>query len=949
MRTVRSRILSSCLLKVIAVAVFLFSVSNSFSAPSEPANNRNILRVVMDDNYPPYVFKGDNGQLKGIIIDQWNLWEKKTGIHVEISGMDWAEAQRKMQAEEFDVIDTMFRNEKRDQIYDFTKPYAVIPVPLFFHADISGIRGPRDARGFMVAAKAGGNVIDVLKKHGVTNIVEYPSYEKIIEAARDGKVKVFTVDRPPALYFLNKMRINDQFRETKPLYSGEFHRAVLKGRNDVLALVEKGFADITPAEYRSIDKNWMGTPISVVPYFRYIGYSVALVALFVSGLLVWLRMLKQAVSTKTQKLTESEERLSLALIASKSGIWDWNVKTGEMFFDSNYFTLAGYEPNEFDGSYDEWEKRVHPDDVDRAKKAIEDYLTGQSGSYVQDFRFKNRDGSWQWLLDQGKVIERDERGNPVRFIGMHTDITGRKEAEERSQASERRFKELIKNSSDSVTILDKNGVQIYVSNVVEKMLGYSPSELINIPVIKEMIHPDDQESVIAAFLTIINEGEGVAQYRHKHKNGSWVYLEAWGTNQLENPDIHGIVVNVRDITERKRAEEDRVRLEQQLLHAQKLESLGVLAGGIAHDFNNILTTIIGNAELALLRMKPESPGISNIHKIGQAATQAADLAKQMLAYSGKGKFVIEHLDINCLLEEMLHLLDVSISKMAKLRLNFASNIPAVEADATQIRQIVMNLVINASEAIGDNNGVITITTGCRDCDKIYLRDFWLDENIQEGAYVFIDIADTGCGMDRDTLAKIFDPFFTTKFTGRGLGMAAVQGIIKGHRGAIKVDSQPGKGTVFKILLPASSMPTETINRDSHTDDWKGEGKVLLVDDEETIRDVAKEMLQEFGFTTITANDGRDAIEIFKESSDIVFVILDLTMPNMDGEQCFRELKQINPDVKVIISSGFSEYEVTQKFTDSGLAGFIQKPYKLSVLKGAIQNIQKTETSFTHSD
>jgi CheY-like chemotaxis protein len=337
-------------------------------------------------------------------------------------------------------------------------------------------------------------------------------------------------------------------------------------------------------------------------------------------------------------------------------------------------------------------------------------------------------------------------------------------------------------------------------------------------------------------------------------------------------------------------------------------------------------------------MKPESPGISNIHKIEQAASQAAGLAKQMLAYSGKGIFIIENLDINCLLEEMLHLLDVSISKMAKLRLNFAPNLPAVEADATQIRQIIMNLVINASEAIGDNSGVISITTGCRDCDNSYLKNFWLDENITEGFYVYIDIADSGCGMSRDTLAKIFDPFFTTKFTGRGLGMAAVLGIVKGHRGAIKVDSEPGKGTTFKILLPASSTPTEIISRDSHTDDWKSEGKVLVVDDEESIRDVTKEMLQEFGFTTITANDGRDAIEKIKENPEIVFVILDLTMPNMDGEQCFFELKQINPDVKVIMSSGFSEHEINQKFAGSGLAGFIQKPYKLSELKDAIQKI-----------
>ena len=938
MRAVISRFLSGCLFKVIVVTAFLLSASNGFTAPSEPVKNRNVLRVVMDDNYPPYVFKGDQGKLKGIIIDQWGLWEEKTGIHIEITGMDWAEAQRRMQAGEFDVIDTMFRNEKREIMYDFTKPYAVIPVPLFFNADLSGIRGPEDVKGFMVAAKSGGNVLEILKKSGVTNVVEYPSYEKIIEAARDGKVKVFTVDRPPALYFLNKMGIQDRFRETAPLYSGKFHRAVLKGRSDLLTTVEKGFADITPAEYRAIDKSWMGTPVSSSPYFRYISYSLVIIAAIMIVMLVWLRLLRRAVSIKTKELSESKERLSLALNASKSGIWDRNVKTGKIYFDSNYFTLAGYEPNEFKYSYDEWEKRVHPDEVDRVKKAIEDYLTGQSGSYVEEFRFKNKDGSWQWVLGQGKIFERDEQGNPVRFIGMHTDITERKRAEEKLQASERRFKELIKNSSDSVTILNKDGEQTYVSDVVEKMLGYTPSKLINIPVINEMIHPDDQENVQAAFLTILNEGEGIAQYRHKHKNGSWVYLEAWGTNQLENPDICGIVVNVRDITERKRAEGERVRLEQQLLHTQKLESLGVLAGGIAHDFNNILTSIIGNAELALLRMKPESPGISNIHKIEQAATQAADLAKQMLAYSGKGKFVIEHLDINCLLEEMLHLLDVSISKMAKLKLNFAPNLPAVEADATQIRQIVMNLVINASEAIGDNSGVISITTGCRDCDKSYLKNFWQNESINEGSYVYIDIADTGCGMSKDTLAKVFDPFFTTKFTGRGLGMAAVQGIVKGHRGAIKVDSEPGRGTTFKILLPSSSVAIEIISRDGHTEDWKGEGKVLLVDDEETIRDVAKEMLREFGFTTITANDGRDAIEIFKENPDIVIVIMDLTMPNMDGEQCFHELKKLNPDVKVVMSSGFSELEVTQKFVGKGLAGFIQKPYKLSVLREVIQKI-----------
>ena len=550
MNAIKFRLIAACVFRVIALVTLLLAASGSFAAIPENTKNPKSIRVVMDDSYPPYAFKNEQGQLQGIIVDQWRLWEKKTGIRVDITGTDWAEAQRRMLAGEFDVIDTIFRNEKREGNYDFTKPYAQLDVPLFFHEEISGIRGPEDLKGFLVAVKSGDNSIDILKKRGVTNITEYPSYEKLIEAARDGKVKVFTVDRPPALYFLNRMGIQSRFRETAPLYSGEFHRAVLKGRSDLLATVEKGFAVITPAEYLAIEKNWMGTPISASPYFRYVGYTAAVIAVLVAGLLTWLGLLKRAVSIKTQELLENEERLSLALNASNSGIWDWNVKTGKVYFDANYFKLAGYEPDEFPHAHEEWEKRVHPDDIDRVKEAIEAYLTGKSSIYSGEFRFKTKDGSWMWILGQGKLFEYDEQGNPVRFTGTHTDIT-----------------------------------------------------------------------------------------------------------------------------DRKRAEEERLNLEKQLLHAQKLESLGVLAGGIAHDFNNILMAIIGNADLALMRLNPESPAVENLHRIEQAAAQAADLAKQMLAYSGKGKFVVENLDLNRLLEEMLHMLEVSISKKAVLRFNLHPTAP----------------------------------------------------------------------------------------------------------------------------------------------------------------------------------------------------------------------------------------------------------------------------------
>jgi PAS domain S-box-containing protein len=523
-------------------------------------------------------------------------------------------------------------------------------------------------------------------------------------------------------------------------------------------------------------------------------------------------------------------------------------------------------------------------------------------------------------------------GNLNQAIGQ------REQAEEALLVSERRFKSLIRNSSDSITILDKDGVQIYVSDVVEKMLGYTPAELINIPVLDEMIHPDDQQLTRSAFVKILQEGEASVQYRHRHKKGSWVYLEAWGSNQLENPDIGGIVVNVRDITDRMRVEEERMNLEKQMLHAQKLESLGVLAGGIAHDFNNILTAIIGNAELAIMRLKPESPVHDNLQRIEKAASRAADLAKQMLAYSGKGKFVVESIDLNSLVEEMGHMLNVSISKKVVLRYNLTPSLPAINVDATQIRQIIMNLVIKASEAIGDQSGVVAITTGCLECNEAYLQEFWLTDPIPEGLYVSLEIADTGCGMDKETLGKIFDPFFTTKFTGRGLGMAAVLGIVRGHKGAVKVYSEQGKGSSFKVLLPAGTKPAERFNGETINDNWRGFGVVLLVDDEETVRAIGGEMLKELGFDVVTASDGREALDLFKSRNDIKLIILDLTMPHMDGEQCFRELRQLNPNVKVVMCSGFSEHEVTQKFAGKGLAGFVQKPYKLSILREVIQKI-----------
>ena len=284
------------------------------------------------------------------------------------------------------------------------------------------------------------------------------------------------------------------------------------------------------------------------------------------------------------------------------------------------------------------------------------------------------------------------------------------------------------------------------------------------------------------------------------------------------------------------------------------------------------------------------------------------------------------------------MLEVSVSKKAILRYHFAAQLPPVEVDITQIQQILMNLVINASEAIGEKSGVISISTGAMKCDQDYLADTWLKQKLPEGIYVYIEVADTGCGMTSKTLECIFDPFFTTKFTGRGLGLAAVLGIVRGHKGTLKIYSEPGHGSTFKVLLPAAKgeAPNLVIS-DPAKKLWHGTGTILLVDDEETIRVLSKQMLERLGFRVLTAADGCEALTIFRaQQQEIVAILLDLTMPHMDGEETFRELQRIKTEVPVIMSSGYNEQDIAQRFDGKGLAGFIQKPYRMAMLSQTLR-------------
>ena len=409
----------------------------------------------------------------------------------------------------------------------------------------------------------------------------------------------------------------------------------------------------------------------------------------------------------------------------------------------------------------------------------------------------------------------------------------------------------------------------------------------------------------------------------------------------ESGRFEGVVCMARDITERKRAEEALLSLERQVQQAQKLESLGVLAGGIAHDFNNILMAVLGHAELALDEISPMSPARRSLTEIATAARRAADLCRQMLAYAGKSSIAPERVGLRDLVEEMAHLLKTAISKKAILNLNLERGLPPIEGDPSQIRQIVMNLLINASEAIGDRSGVITMAVGATRCDEEYLRKTELHDNLAPGLYVHLEVTDTGCGMDAETRSRIFEPFFSTKFTGRGLGLAAVLGIVRAHKAALKVYSEPGKGTTFKILFPALEEAVKGARPDevSPLADWRGKGTILLVDDEESLLALGARMLEHLGFTVLTAADGLQAVELYRERwKEIDLVLMDLTMPHMDGAEAFGELRRLNPDARVVLASGYSHEDVASRFAGKHLDGVLQKPYTLSKLREALAGV-----------
>src|SRR4051812_35246690 len=548
-----------------------------------------------------------------------------------------------------------------------------------------------------------------------------------------------------------------------------------------------------------------------------------------------------------------------------------------------------------------------------------------------------------------EALEREVLALRARTAELESMLDRLAEAEEQVLGARAQAQALLDNIPHMAWMKNRRGVFLAVNEGFARACGYPKTAILG-KTDRDIWPLEHAEKYMLDDQRMMASGEKLFVEERIVEGGDVKWFET-----LKSPirDVRGLVIGTvglaRDITDRKRAEEQRQVLERRMQEMQKLESLGVLAGGIAHDFNNLLVSVLTNAELALRALSGkahELEAAGRVTDIRNAALHAAELTNQMLAYSGRGHFDVRPVSLTELVLDMTQLLGASLSKKARVKYELMPELPAVQADIAQLRQVIMNLITNASDALGDRAGIIQVRTGTEQVPAP-LADLYGPIPLAPATYAFLEVTDNGCGMSEETRARLFEPFFTTKFTGRGLGLSAAQGIVRGHGGGIVLRTAVGKSTTIKVLLPCTETPTRpALSQPSEpVSSWTGSGLVLMVDDDPRVRAVTELLLRDLGFDVLAAASGRDAIREFELHADeICVVLLDVTMPDLSGDQVLDELRRRRADLKVLLCSGYAEEEMQERFSSRDMASFLQKPYTRNALGARLRQLLGTRST-----
>jgi len=581
---------------------------------------------------------------------------------------------------------------------------------------------------------------------------------------------------------------------------------------------------------------------------------------------------------------------------------------------------------------------THPDDRERDVHLLRDFASSGDSLMTVQKRYTRADGKVIFARTSVTVLQR-EAGRPTVYLSEVQDTSVLHAQAETLQRQATLLDSVLSNIPIAIDIVSPDGGVMYVNAYAEALLGWSLQEMRDTDVMAKMYPDPEYRARVYASMT--DDSSEWRDWTVCTRDGRQLTM-SWTNVRLADGRVIGMGT---DVTAVRAAEDAEARNERQLQQAQKLESLGVLAGGIAHDFNNLLVGVLGNASLAEELLPPDSEAAQLVTEVRTAATRAAELTRQLLAYAGKGRFVVEPVDVSSLVSEMASLIRAATNKQATLRQELATGLPAVEADATQLRQVVMNLITNASDAIADSSGVITLRTTLRLPDEAERNALVGGLSLPAGSYVCIEVADSGTGMSAETLSRIFDPFFTTKRSGHGLGLAATLGIVRSHRGGISLRSAEGQGTSICIYLPAlnRSARASLTPQTGEMHALRGSGEILLADDEPAVRQVAARALERSGFTVTQAVDGADALRRFEADADRwLAVVLDLTMPNMGGQEALLRMRARRVELPAVLCSGYASEQLDEKVTSLASMVFVQKPFTVTRLVAAVLEVLPTQ-------
>jgi len=651
---------------------------------------------------------------------------------------------------------------------------------------------------------------------------------------------------------------------------------------------------------------------------------------------IWERRMVARLRQKSSELFESRQDMTLVLEASQDGFWDYTIATGRMERSERWHEMLGYSEADNITTEDAFLALVHPDDLVRIRERFDAMRQPGCTMYWKfEYRLRDKLGMWRWMLDRAKIVSRDSQGFALRIVGTGSDITERKRTESDLKRSQTLFRQSQEVSGVGGWELDVIHQTLFWTHEAFRIHDLDPTG--PYPTVEEALGfftTKSQSALRTAMARAIESGSSFdLELQLQTARGRTRWVRSIGRTE---PDASGRIIRVygsfQDITARKEEEQSQSEFQGKLLETQKLESLGVLAGGVAHDFNNILTAILANAQLCRHMTSEGSEMDKHLAAIEKASFRASDLCHQLLAYAGRSPVTRQQSDLGRLVQETTQLLELSIGKLAQLELDLSPHPSIVEVDHTQLSQIMMNLVINASESLPAHGGIIRVRTGCTWLTTDMLSRACIGQNLPAGQFAFLEVSDTGCGMSEETLAKIFDPFFTTKFTGRGLGLAAVLGIVRSHGGCFFVESVLNEGSTFRMCLPLKASTqgpdfTNAVAAPSLSAPRRQSLRILLVDDEPDVRSVTSQVLELDGSTVQTASDGIEAVEVFHRNPDAFdIVILDLTMPGLDGVGALRQIRRLRADIRVILMSGYSDRESSLDDCLNETTLFLRKPF-----------------------